>query len=165
MHGSANEKQEMKAEEYTKSVGAIVTNLQALETVVRYFLLKANGQAPDFPNKAAKDTSITYLTDYRSLRGLIRLYNEKLTDAEAQYTVDLEAVLKVRDAFAHGRLMTTSELPATLWKFGEPVNGRVPIEFCEDLTLDYLTKTWKMIDNECGKVVACFKARQYEGLR
>jgi hypothetical protein len=155
----------MKAEEHTKSVGAIVTNLQALETVIRYFLLKANGQVLDFPKPGAKDTSITYLTDYRSLRGLVRLYNEKLTDAEAQYTVDLEAVLKIRDAFAHGRLVTTSELPATLWKFGEPVNGRVPIEFSEVLTLDYLTKTWKMIDKERGKVVDCFKARQYEGLR
>jgi hypothetical protein len=105
--------------------------------------LKANGQASDFPKKGEKDTSITYLTDYRSLRGLIRLYNEKLTDAEAHYMVDIEAVLKIRDAFAHGRLVTTGELPATLWKFGEPVNGRVPIEFCEVLTLDYLTKTWK----------------------
>jgi hypothetical protein len=161
----ANEKEEMKAEEYTKSVGAVVTNLQALETVVRYFLLKANGQASDFPKQGAKDTSITYLTDFRSLRGLIGLYNEKLTDAETQYMVDIEAVLKIRDAFAHGRLVTTGELPATLWKFGEPVNGRVPIEFCEVLTLDYLTKTWKMIDSERGKVVACFKARQYEGLR
>jgi hypothetical protein len=155
----------MKAEEHTKSVGAIITNLQALETVIRYFLLKANGQALDFPEPGAKDTSITYLTDYRSLGSLVRLYNEKLTDAEARYTVDLEAVLKIRDAFAHGRLVTTSELPATLWKFGEPINGRVPIEFCEVLTLDYLTNTWKMVDNERGKVVDCFKARQYEGLR
>jgi hypothetical protein len=155
----------MKTEEHTKSVGAIVTNIQALETVIRYFLLKANGQVPDFPNPGAKDTSITYLTDYRSLGGLIRLYNEKLTDAEILYAVDLEAVLKIRDAFAHGRLVTTSELPATLWKFGEPTNGRVPIEFCEVLTLDYLTKTWKMIDGERGKVVTCFEARRYEGLR
>src|ERR1700730_3270294 len=124
----------MKAEEHTKSVGAIVTNLHALETVIRYFLLKANGQALDFPEPGANDTSITYLTDYRSLGGLVRLYNEKLTDAEARYMVDLEAVLKIRDAFAHGRLVTTSELPATLWKFGEPINGRVPIEFCEVLT-------------------------------
>jgi hypothetical protein len=123
----------MKVEDHTKSVGAIVTNLQALETVLRYFLLKANGQQVDFPKPGAKDTSITYLTDYRSLRALIRSYNESLTEAEAKYGIDLEAVMKIRDAFAHGRLVTTSELPATLWKFAEPVNGRVPIEFCEVL--------------------------------
>jgi hypothetical protein len=154
----------MEVEEHTKSVGAVITNLQALETVVRYFLLKANSQEPDFPNPGAKDTSITYLSDFRSLRGLIRLYNEKLVDAEAPYAVDLEAVLEIRDAFAHGRLVTTSELPATLWKFGEPVNGRAPIEFCEVLTVDFLTATRKMIDDERGKVVTCFKARRYEGL-
>jgi hypothetical protein len=155
----------VKAEEHTKSVGAIITNLQALETVLRYFLLKENGQPPDFPKPGARDTSINYLTDYRSLRTLIRLYNEKLSSGETQYAVDPEAVLKIRDAFAHGRLVTTSELPVTLWKFGEPINGRVPIEFCEVLTPDYLTKTWKMIDNERGKVVDCFKARKYQGLR
>jgi hypothetical protein len=77
----------------------------------------------------------------------------------------LDAVLKIRDALAHGRLVTTSELPATLWKFGQPVNGRVPIEFCEVMTFDYMTETWKMIDFERGKVVDCFKARHYEGLR
>src|SRR5260370_4656561 len=138
----------MKVEEHTKNVGAIVTNLQALETVLRYFLLKVNNQVPDFPKQGSVDVTITFLTDYRSLRGLIGSYNEKLTDAERQYAVDLEAVIRVRDAFAHGRLMTTSELPATLWKFGEPMNGRVPVEFCEILTLDYLTRTWKMIDAE-----------------
>jgi hypothetical protein len=155
----------MKAEEHTKNVGAIVTNLQALETVLRYFLSKANGQVPDFPTQGSVDVSITFLTDYSSLKGLIRSYNEKLTDAEAQYAVDIETVISVRDAFAHGRLVTTSELPATLWKFGEPINGRVPVEFCEVLTVDYLTRTWKMIHAERGKVVACFQARGYKGLR
>jgi hypothetical protein len=155
----------MKVEEHTKSIGAIVTNLLALETVIRYFLLKADGQQLDFPEAGAQDTGITYLTDYRSLRGLIILYNDKLTDAESQYRVDHEAVLKIRDALAHGRLLTTSELPATLWKFGQAVNGRVPIEFCEIMTLEYMSRTWKMIDRERGKVVDCFKARKYKGLR
>jgi hypothetical protein len=45
------------------------------------------------------------------------------------------------------------------------MNGRVPVELSEVLTLDYLTRTWKMIDAERGKVVACFQARGYEGLR
>jgi hypothetical protein len=34
----------MKAEEHTKNVGAIVTNIQALETVLKYFLLKVNNR-------------------------------------------------------------------------------------------------------------------------
>ena len=159
------EKPKMEVEDHTKSVGAIITNLQALETVARYFLLKANGQDADFPKPGDTNTSITYLTDFRSLRGLTRLYNEKLTSSETQYNVDILEVCKIRDAFAHGRLVTMTELPATLWKFGSPVNGRVPIEFCEVLTLEYMTATWKMIDGERGKVVACFKARRYQGLR
>ena len=75
-----NSESKMKTEDHTKWVGAIVTNLQALETVLRYFLLTANGQAAEFPKLGAKDTVINFLTDYRSLGNLMMLYNEKLTE-------------------------------------------------------------------------------------
>jgi hypothetical protein len=74
-------------------------------------------------------------------------------------------VLLIRDAFAHGRLVTTTELPATLWKFGAPTNGRVPIEFSQVLTLDWLKETSKFIDDQREKVVTCYKARGLGGLK
>ena len=154
----------MKIEEHTQGVGAVVTNLQALETVLRFFLLKATGQAAEFPKPGESNTSINYLTAYKSLGPLIGLYNEKLTDAEKKYAVDL-AVVKIRDAFAHGRLVTSSELPYTLWKFGDAINTRVAVDFREVLTADWLKKTWLMIDAERGKIVDCFKSRGYTGLR
>ena len=39
----------MKAEDHTKGVGAIVTNLQPIETVLRYFLAKMNNEVIEFP--------------------------------------------------------------------------------------------------------------------
>jgi hypothetical protein len=75
--------------------------LQALETVVRFFLLKANGQAPDFPKTAAKATSITY-TDYRSLRSLVRLNNENLTGAQAHICVRLSTHVASADDSGNG---------------------------------------------------------------
>ncbi len=129
----------MRIEEHTQGVGAIVTNLQALETVLRIFLLKATDQNAEFPKLGSADASINYLTAYKSLGPLIRLYNEKLTDAEQKYAIDLN-VVKIRDAFAHGRLVTMTELPYTLWKFGEALNTRVTVDFCEVLTADWLKK-------------------------
>lgn len=156
----------MKAEEYGYWVGAIVTNLSALETTLRYFLATVNGQAREFPKPGDTDAPITFLTDYRALGNLIMLYNEKLTDAEKeQHAVDSKAVLPIRDSFAHGRILTTAELPFTLWKFGQPTNGRVPIEFCEVMTLDWLKKNAKLIEDQKDKVIGCFKTRGYHGLR
>jgi hypothetical protein len=88
----------------------------------------------------------------------------RLTLGEEKFKVDREAV-RVRDAFAHGRLLTTKELPARLWKFGGSKNDHVNIEFCEELTVDWLRSKSNMIDGERQKVVDCFNARGYEGLR
>ncbi len=156
----------MDVNDHNKWVGAIVMNLQSLETVLRYFLLVANGQTPNFPKVGDKDTSITYLSDYRSLGNLIRLYNEKLSEVEAKsYGISSDEILKVRDSIAHGRLVTTNEFPATLWKFGEPMNGRVPIDYCEVLSPEYLVKTSNFVGAEKDKVVKCFQSRKYKGLR
>jgi hypothetical protein len=73
--------------------------------------------------------------------------------------------VRIRDAFAHGRLLTNDELPARLWKFGSSKKKRVKIEFCEELTVEWLKTTALMIDAERQKVVDCFQARGYEGLR
>jgi hypothetical protein len=73
----------------------------------------------------------------------------------------------IRDALAHGRLLTSTsaqEPPYHLWKFGRAKDGRVPIEFCEQLTLDWLTSKSSMIEKQKEKVVNCFKGRGYKGL-
>jgi hypothetical protein len=61
--------------------------------------------------------------------------------------------------------LTSTEIPARFWKFGRSKNGRVSIEFCEELTPEWSKKTTTMIDDERQKVVDCFKGRDYKGLR
>jgi hypothetical protein len=95
---------------------------------------------------------------------LVRNYNGELTKAEDKFTVDRE-VVRIRNAFAHGRLLTTTELPARLWNFNGPTNGHVTIEFSEELTVEWMKKTALMIEGEKNKIVACFNARGYQGLR
>jgi hypothetical protein len=166
MHYNLNNTREvhLKAEDHTQWVGAIVTNLQALETVLRYFLLKLNKQEVEFPNVGDREAAKTYLTSFLSLDNLIKSYNKALDEAEKQFRVD-KTVVSIRDAFAHGRLLTSKELPARLWKFGSSKKKRVKIEFCEELTVEWLKGTSTMIDRERQKVVDCSLARGYQGLR
>jgi hypothetical protein len=153
----------MKVEEHTQWVGAIVTNLQALETTLRYFLLRLRNQDPQFPKVGDHDAKKTYLTRSLSLGQVINKYNRVLTKDEGKFKVDF-SVVHIRDAFAHGRLLTTEGLPFRLWKFASAKQGRVKIDFSEELTLEWLKNAALIIDREKDKVIECFKTRGYKGL-
>ena len=154
----------MEWKDHTHQVGCIITNLQALETVLRYFLLRLHQQEAQFPKVGDADASVTYLTKYAFLGQLVDEYNRALEESEKQFEVD-KTVIGVRDAIAHGRLLTTKELPYRLWKFGRPKNGRVQVEFCEELTLEWLRSKSDMIYSQKQKVLECFNARGYKGLQ
>ena len=140
----------MKPEEHTQGVGAIVTNLQALETVLRYFLLRRKKQEPHFPKPGDRITKKTYLTRSIVLQNLIRNYNGVLDEGESKYAVDKDMV-RIRNAFAHGRLLTSTEIPARLWNFIGSKKGHMEIEFSEELTAEWLKATWLKIDGGTAK--------------
>ena len=101
---------------HTHQIGCIVTNLQALETVRRRYLMAVHGQQMQSPNVGDLKTGETYLTNFLSLEALVRKLNDSLTEEERKFEVDT-AVVDLRNAFAHGRLLTENEFPARLWKF------------------------------------------------
>jgi hypothetical protein len=56
--------------------------------------------------------------------------------------------------------------PFELWKFGRAnSDGKMPVEFSEVLTAEWLKEKWLLIDAECKKVVECSKARGYKRLK
>jgi hypothetical protein len=114
---SSKREVDLKTEEHTQWVGAIVTNLQALETVLRYFLATLRNEVVEFPKPGDQTAKFSYLTRHTSLGKLIRTFNEALAEAEKKFEIDI-GVVHIRDAIAHGRLVTTEELPFRLWKFG-----------------------------------------------
>jgi hypothetical protein len=156
----------VEAAEHTQGIGGIVTNLLALETVLRYFLLKLHGDEAHFPTVGDREAKITHLTRFANLSKLISEYHAALGETEKKkYAVDT-SVVAIRNAFAHGRLLTSKEIPARLWKFGSHKLGQVvDIEFCEELTPEWLKKTTVIVDQQRQKVVDCFHARGYQGLR
>jgi hypothetical protein len=154
----------MDANEHCRQVGAIVTNLQALELHLRYFLLKAHGQPVAFPKVGEQQVSHNYLTNRMPLKDLVVEYKGLASGGEQLFAVDF-IVVTVRDAIAHGRLVTQEEaFPGRLWKFHKPKGGQVQVEFSELLTREWLVATSNNVDNEREKVLKCFKSRGYVGL-
>jgi hypothetical protein len=152
----------MNYEDHCLRIGYIHMNLTALESSLRFFLLKANKETFSAPKAEDNETPLTHMTNYASLGWLINEYNNKLSGAEAaEFSVDNESE-RIRDALAHGRLVAPSkEFPLTLWKFGRVKSGKVPIEFNQVLTTDWLDKTWKDINKQKERVDACCRQREY----
>lgn len=155
----------MKAEEHTQGIGTILTNLAALETVLRYFMARVKNEKPEFPKSGDKKVKRSYLTRSIALQNLIQNYNTKLKAEERDFAIDKREIVRIRNAFAHGRILTTTELPARLWNFIGSGDKHMEIEFDQELNADWLKETWLRIDKDKDKVVACFKARGYTGLR
>ena len=152
----------MKVEDHTQGIGAIITNLAALETVLRYFMSRVKRENPEFPKPGDRQAKKNYLTRNIALQNLIRNYNGVLRSTESAYSVDKRGMVRVRNAFAHGRILTTTEIPARLWNFiGSDKKGYMDIEFDEEMNDDWLKRTSLKIDVEKQKVVDCFKARGY----
>jgi hypothetical protein len=157
---------ELSVDEFNSRVGAIVMNLQALETTIRFFFFRKNSEMEPFP-KACGPTEVpsTSLTTYCQLRKWIRKYNSALSKQESEFAISEESA-EIRDAIAHGRLIAPDppSLPFTMWKFGETVNGMVPVRMCRLLTREWLDQTVREIGTDKDKVIKCFKSRKYQGL-
>ena len=144
----------MDVNEYTQLIGAIVTNLQALESVLRYFSMGHKAKEVEFPKIGAAEATENALTSYTFLDVLIDQFNNSLMPDEQHFKVDRQ-VVEIRDAIAHGRLLASEQQPPfRLWNFGRTKKGRVPVEFCQELNEQWLTATRNMIDSQKQKVVA-----------
>lgn len=156
----------MTHEEHAAGVGGIITNLQTLETVIRIFLAALDDQKWKLPDSGQKEIDETWLTNFRAFGPLIRHYNDALTDEErGKFSVCTSHIL-VRDSFAHGRLFSIGDVfPATLYKFGIANNGKIPIEFRETLTIEWMGKIRTDLRNDHRRVAECFNGRNFNGAR
>ena len=151
----------MDYKDHIAGIGSIVTNLQALESALRRFLVERYDQCPKFPRIGDTVACRSYLTAFVSLRPLIKEYHGLLDDHENQFRVD-ESVVLIRDALAHGRLIARGSDPSPpfeLWKFGEIKEGKVQVDFSELLAAEWLKEKWLLIDAQKQKVIDCAKAR------
>ena len=154
----------MDGNAYLLGLGKIVSNLQSLEVCLRVFLCDANGQTFKFPKPGDNSLPDSYLTNYDSLGKLVGDYNAMLDVGDKVFEVDSQ-VVHIRDALAHGRLMSPGELfPLTLFRFDRPANGSAGIRFIVELTEAWFEKNRKLIHEQMMKVVECSKKRNYPSI-
>lgn len=155
----------MTGDDHLTGIGKIVGNLHALEHVLRIFLCEAYGEKIEYPASGVMELAETHLTDYASLDKVVAAFNASLSAQEQQYRVD-PAVVKVRDALAHGRVTSLSaSFPVTLYKFGRASNNkRVPVEYSEVLSKEWFEEKRKMLWDSICNVTECSKSRAYKYL-
>src|SRR5580700_5751157 len=152
----------MTLDEHAIRIGYVHTNLAALESSLRFFMLKLRGQTFHVPKPGDVDAPLTWMTKWISLGDLIKKYNGELTDNERAELLITQEATDIRDALAHGRLHSPElELPWTLIKFGQQKAGRVPIILNQTMTIDWLDNAYKLAGKHKRRVDACSKSRGF----
>lgn len=116
-------------------LGRLVANLLSLESSLRLFLLKVDGD--DFvdlnPHAApvGEWLNLTALTDFRPLSHVVDRYN-KLAEIDGESVIESK-IVELRNAIAHGRLgAVDGEDCFRLIKYGSPEDGKVRVEFNQE---------------------------------
>ncbi len=131
-------------DDYARNLGKVVGNLHSLEIMLRLFLHKVElnryGATPPEVSldniKAGNVLPENYLTNWDSLGDLVKKYNDSVTyRGVLELCVD-EIVVKLRDTFAHGRVLGKQpEPPFQIYKFEKPTGTHeVRVEYVANLT-------------------------------
>jgi hypothetical protein len=62
------------------------------------------------------------------------------------------SIVALRDALAHGRVLTQGGFPMRLVKFSRPVNGVVMVEYAELVDPDWILRQMERVKGETKKV-------------
>ena len=135
---------------YCRDLGKVIGNLHSLEVMLRLFLhnvdLERYGSPP--PEVSLDNIQVgnfvqeNYFVNYDSLGGLVKKYNDIVTSrGMSELRVD-ESTIKLRDAFAHGRVLGSQPSPPfTLYKFGKPSGEhQVKVERITNLSKEELAE-------------------------
>jgi hypothetical protein len=134
-------------DDHAKGIGALLGNLQILETMVRARIatLDPTRYKPwrwdDLvPGRELPEDAFT-ATD--SLGPMIAVYND-LVDEKSR--IDRDGLVALRDALAHGRVWTLDcRFPVKLVKFRKSRPGWVTVEWAEDMTVDWFKKQMRVV--------------------
>lgn len=135
-------------------LGQVIENLQSLEALLRIVLSEGRGPDP-FKLQAGQQVPETVMTAWESLRELMRKFNKT---APSEYRLDIDRIVDLRDALAHGFThIKRPGSPTRLIKFGKPRNRRVPVEIAVDMTPEWLAEQRKVTFDAFGRIVAYTK--------
>lgn len=145
---------------YTRLLGQLVADLQALEYVIRaYLYARADGPHKPFASDDALDlikfgdlVPENAMTDYSTLGQLIDRFNRLVANSHPELRLD-SSIVSVRDALAHGRVSTGDpSRDLVLVKFGKPRNGLARVEYVQTLTAGWLLGQADRVGEEFEKI-------------
>jgi hypothetical protein len=158
---------EHPADPFALRLGRLLNSFQSLEFAIRAFLFNhRHDQAfhSDFNLRALEQTPIgdwvpvNALTDYKTLEKLITTFNSHHRAVALGVAVDA-SVVAIRDALAHGRVYShRGGDPMRLLKFGREIGGKVPVEFSEELSMEWLDKQVQRVQTEMHRVLSANEA-------
>lgn len=150
------------SDNYQRALGKIIGNLHSVELILRLFLhnvdLKRYGSPP--PEVSLDNIQVdnfvqeNYFVNYDSLGDLVKKYNDIVASrGMSELRVD-ESTIKLRDAFAHGRVLGSQPSPPlTLYKFGKPSGEhQVKVERITNLTEKELAGYIRRLFDQIKKV-------------
>ena len=144
-------------------LGKIVSNLQALEFLLRMTLMKVNGEVNDtkyYDLKANDEVTEDSFTNYDTLGQLIYKYNSLVSAVDKTFCISNE-VVSLRDVIAHGRVFSMDPNPLhpfLILKFDKPVNGKVKVTFSEEMNPTWYEKNNDLIYKQIELVINGVKA-------
>ncbi len=142
--------------EYAQGLGWLKGSLLGLEFVLRVFLFDAAG-CSQFPRLLTFEVGDWVredpVTNYDKLRQLIEKYNGRVEKSARELCIDKKALVDLRDALAHGRLLAADAAgPFQLLKFSDSTGGMVEVQFSETMTNKWLQEQAEFADQAARKV-------------
>lgn len=131
----------MEIDRHALLLGRVMVNLHSLEVLVRLTLAKLDNPQVRFFSEKLKvgdQVELDAQTDYSTLGELLDKLNLKLAD-RGEAPLPREAIVKLRDALAHGRVFTLDVAPMRIFKFEKPERGATTVRVALAETLD---ETW-----------------------
>ena len=136
-------------------LGKIVSNLQALEFLLRMILKNVNKEVTStkyYDLKVNDKVTEDSFTNYDTLGQLIRKYNFLISAIDETFCISDE-VVSLRDVIAHGRVFSMNPNPlhpSLLLKFGKAVDGKVKVSYSEEMNQNWYEKnndlTYKQLE-------------------
>jgi hypothetical protein len=154
----------MDLDQHASGIGKLVGNFQTLECVLRIYLCEDRHEPINFPEPGSQHVQETHLTNFDTLGELIDKYNATLDASTKPFQID-RSVVAIRDAIAHGRVISNApEPPIRLFKFNRPRNGVVTLAFDQLLDEKWFADSRELVSREVHKVVDMSRHRGFKSL-
>jgi len=149
---------------HVANVGMLIGNLQSLEFSARVAIAEMNGSRSHVdlctvqPGEWVREDP---MTNYDQLSAVLKRFNGL---ASPTRQLDVQKIVDLRAQLAHGRVASFEPtFPLTLFKFGKPVRGKVPVLARIEMTEEWFRAQRRFVHDALQTVGDEFYAPRLNG--